>query len=262
MSQLEELIRVQNGCSADEMISRSFSPAYPPVAMDSFYAQVQPPIAEFVMDGGERGPIPRQPQAFPFVSHQQPLTQAYQEPYLPLQYQSNQQRYKYNTPANAEACRTPCVEPVLPPVAETTNQYVVETASLLQEQDFADEPIAHAAPADEPDAVLGACLASVEAQLSSSIMPFCPLFQCEGADQRRRLEEVTDDEALLKPSVTSLSRAPEATQLWECPTVKKDVRALSKIWAFGLIFFAKHLSTVSKAVITNFLSSEAHEKKV
>ncbi|KAG5985619.1 hypothetical protein E4U52_001109, partial [Claviceps spartinae] len=122
--------------------------------MDSFYAQVQPPIAEFVMDGVavEKGPIPQQPQAFPFVSHQQPLTQAYQEPYLPLQYQSNQQRYNYNTPANAEACRTPFVEPVLPPVAETTNQFVVETASLLQEQDFTDEPIAHAASADEPDA--------------------------------------------------------------------------------------------------------------
>ncbi|KAG5952053.1 hypothetical protein E4U57_006420 [Claviceps arundinis] len=79
MSQLEELIRVQNGCSADEMISRTFSPAYPLVAMGSFYAQVQPPIAEFVMDGVavERGPIPQQPQAFPFVSHQQPLSRAY-----------------------------------------------------------------------------------------------------------------------------------------------------------------------------------------
>ncbi|KAG6176331.1 hypothetical protein E4U10_000617 [Claviceps purpurea] len=141
-------------------LQRTFSvrypPAYPPVSVDSFYAQVQTPIAEFVMDGVavERGPIPQQPQAVPFVSHQQPLSRAYQEPYRPLQ--SNQQRYKYNTPANAEACRTPCVEPVLPPVAETTNQFVVETASLPQEQDFADEPIAHAAPAD---AAVGACLA-------------------------------------------------------------------------------------------------------
>ncbi|KAG6194275.1 hypothetical protein E4U50_000711 [Claviceps purpurea] len=217
MSQLEELIRVQNGCSADEMISRTFSPAYPSVVMDSFYAQVQPPIAEFVMDGVERDPIPQQSQAFPF----------------------------YNPPANAEACRTPCVEPVLLPVAETTNQFVVETASLPQEQDFADEPIAHAAPAD---AAVGACLASVEiAEPSSSIMPFCPLFQCEGADQRTCLEEVRDDEALLKPSVTSLSRASEATQesrlqgslllmtlmpIWDCPTVQKNARALSEIWAF------------------------------
>ncbi|CCE29325.1 uncharacterized protein CPUR_03018 [Claviceps purpurea 20.1] len=249
MSQLEELIRVQNGCSADEMISRTFSPAYPPVSVDSFYAQVQTPIAEFVMDGVavERRPIPQQPQAFPFVSHQQPLSRAYQEPYRPLQ--SNQQRYKYNTPANAEACRTPCVEPVLRPVAEQKTQYVVETASLLQEQDFADEPIAHAAPAD---AAVGACLASVEiAEPSSS--PFCPLFQCEGADQRTCLEEVTDDEALLKPSVTSLSRASEVVQESGVQglTVKKDARALSEIWAF-----------VSKAVITNFLPSEAHEKKV
>ncbi|KAG6123918.1 hypothetical protein E4U38_000815 [Claviceps purpurea] len=244
MSQLEELIRVQNGCSADEMISRTFSPAYPPVAMDSFYAQSQ---------------------AFPFG-------RAYQQPYRPLQ--SNQQRYKYNTPANAEACRTPFVEPVLPPVAGTTNQFVVETASLPQEQDFADEPIAHPAPAD---AAVGACLASVEiAEPSSSIMPFCPLFQCEGADQRTCLEEVRDDEALLKPSVTSLSRASEATQesrlqgslllmtlipIWDCPTVQKNARALSEIWAFGLKFCAGRLSTVSKAVITNFLPSEAHEKK-
>ncbi|KAG6018532.1 hypothetical protein E4U40_000190, partial [Claviceps sp. LM458 group G5] len=228
MSQLEELIRVQNGCSADEMISRSFTPSYPPVAVDSFCAQVPPPIAEFVMDGGEKGPIPQQPHASPFVIYQQPLNRAYQEHYRPLQYRSNQQRYKYNTSANADACRNPCVEPVLPPVAETTNQYVVETASLLQEQDFADEPIAHAAPAD---AVLGACLAPVEAEPSSSIMPFCPLFQCEGADQRGRLEEVTDDEALLQPSVTSLSRASEAIQVWECPAVKKDARALSEIWA-------------------------------
>ncbi|KAG6285155.1 hypothetical protein E4U45_000538 [Claviceps purpurea] len=255
MSQLEELIRVQNGCSADEMISRTFSPAYPSVAMDSFYAQVQPPIAEFVMDGVaiERGPIPQQPQAFPFVSHQQLLRRAYQEPYRPLQ--SNQQRYRYNTPANAEACRTPFVEPVLPPVAETTNQFVVETASLPQEQDFADEPIAHAAPAD---AAVGACLASVEiAEPSSSIMPFFSPSQCESADQRTCLEEVTDDEALLKPSVTSLSRASEATQesrlqgslllktlmpIWDCPTVQKDARALSEIWAFGLKFFAERLS--------------------
>lgn len=96
----------------DEMISRTFSPAYPSVAMDSFYSQAQPSIAEFVMDGVavERRPIPQQPQAFPFVSHQQPLSRAYQEPYRPLQYQSNQQLYKYNTPANAEACRTPFVE--------------------------------------------------------------------------------------------------------------------------------------------------------
>ncbi|KAG6124347.1 hypothetical protein E4U28_001588 [Claviceps purpurea] len=255
MSQLEELIRVQNGCSADEMISRTFSPAYPSVAMDSFYAQVQPPIAEFVMDGVavKRDPIPQQSQAFPFG-------RAYQQPYRPLQ--SNQQRYKYNTPANAEACRTPCVEPVLRPIAEPTNQYVVETASLLQEQDFADEPIAHAAPAD---AAVGACLASVEiAEPSSSIMPFCPLFQCEGADQRTCLEEVIDDEALLKPSVTSLSRASEVVQESGVQglTVKKDARALSEIWAFGLKFCAGRLSTVSKAVITNFLSSEAHEKKV
>ncbi|KAG6119523.1 hypothetical protein E4U12_001154 [Claviceps purpurea] len=261
MSQLEELIRVQNGCSADEMISRTFSPAYPSVAMDSFYAQVQPPIAEFVMDGVavERGPIPQQPQAFPFVSHQQPLSRAYQEPYRPLQ--SNQQRYRYNTPANAEACRTPFVEPVLPPVAESTNQFVVETASLPQEQDFADEPIAHAALAD---AAVGACLASVEiAEPSSSIMPFCPLFQCGGPDQRTCLEEVRDDEALLKPLVTSLSRASETAQESgvQGPTVKKDARALSEIWAFGLKFCAGRLSTVSKAVITNFLPSEAHEKK-
>ncbi|KAG6063981.1 hypothetical protein E4U16_000765 [Claviceps sp. LM84 group G4] len=293
MSQLEELIRVQNGCSADEMISRtlSFSPAHSSVAMGSFYAQVQPPIAEFVMDGVavERGPIPQQPQAFPFVSHQQPLSRAYQEPYRPLQYQSNQQRYKYNTPANAEACRTPFVEPVLPPVAETTNAYVVETASLLQEQDFTDVPVTHAAPAvlppvaettnqfvdetaslrqeqdftDEPtahaapdDAILGACLASVESEPSSSIMPFFSLSQCESADLRTCLEEVTDDEALLKPSVTSLSRASEATQestlqgslllmtlmpIWDCPTVQKDARALSEIWACGLIFFAERL---------------------
>ncbi|KAG6306741.1 hypothetical protein E4U22_004462 [Claviceps purpurea] len=257
MSQLEELIRVQNGCSADEMISRTFSPAYPSVAMDSFYAQVQPPIAEFDMDGVaiERGPIPQQPQAVPFVSHQQPLHRAYQELYRPLQYQDNQQHYEYNTPANAEACRTPCVEPVLPPVAETTNQFVVETASLPQEQDFIDEPVAHAAPAD---AVVGVCLASVEAEPSSS--PFCPLFQCEGADQRTRWEEVTEDEALLKPSVTSLSRASEATQesrlqgslllktlmpIWDCPTVQKDARALSEIWAFGLKFFAERLSVPS-----------------
>ncbi|KAG6175486.1 hypothetical protein E4U36_000469 [Claviceps purpurea] len=220
MSQLEELIRVQNGCSAEEMISRTFSPAYPPVAMDSFYAQVQPPVAEFVMDGVERHLIPQQSQAFPFG-------RAYQQPYRPLQ--SNQQRYKYNTPANAEACRTPCVEPVLRPVAEPTDQYVVETASLLQEQDFADEPIAHAAPAD---AAVGVCLASVEAEPSSS--PFCPLFQCEGADQRTRWEEVRDDEALLKPLVTSLSRASEAAQETgvQGPTVKKDARALSEIWAF------------------------------
>ncbi|KAG6264829.1 hypothetical protein E4U48_006152 [Claviceps purpurea] len=233
MSQLEELIRVQNGCSADEMISRTFSPAYPPVAMDSFYAQVQPPVAEFVMDGVERDPIPQQSQAFPFG-------RAYQQPYRPLQ--SNQQRYRYNTPANAEACRTPFVEPVLPPVAGTTNQFVVETASLPQEQDFADEPIAHPAPAD---AAVGACLASVEiAEPSSSIMPFCPLFQCEGADQRTCLEEVRDDEALLKPSVTSLSRASEVVQESGVQglTVKKDARALSEIWAFGLKFCAGRLS--------------------
>ncbi|KAG6156423.1 hypothetical protein E4U37_000279 [Claviceps purpurea] len=205
------LIRVQNGCSADEMISRTFSPAYPSVAVDSFYAQVQPPIAEFVMDGVERDPIPQQSQAFHF----------------------------YNPPANAEACRTPCVEPVLPPVAETTNQLVVETASLPQEQDFIDEPVAHAAPAD---AVVGVCLASVEAEPSSS--PFCPLFQCEGADQRTRWEEVRDDEALLKPLVTSLSRASEAAQESgvQGPTVKKDAWALSEIWAFGLKFCAGRLS--------------------
>ncbi|KAG6164120.1 hypothetical protein E4U27_000245, partial [Claviceps purpurea] len=185
-------------------LQRTFSvrypPAYPPVAMDSFYAQVQPPVAEFVMDGVERDPIPQQSQAFPFG-------RAYQQPYRPLQ--SNQQRYKYNTPANAKACRTPCIEPVLPPVAGTKNQYVVETASLLQEHDFTDEPIAHPAPAD---AAVGACLASVEAEPSSSIMPFFSPSQCESADQQTCLEEVTDDEALLKPSVTSLSRASEATQ--------------------------------------------------
>ncbi|KAG5936984.1 hypothetical protein E4U59_004665 [Claviceps monticola] len=105
VSQLQELIRVQNGCSADEMISRTFSSAY----------------------------------------------------------------------ANAEACRTPCVEPVLPPVAETTNQYADGTASLPQEQDFIDEPVARAAPAD---AVIGVRHASADAESSSSIMPFCHLFQC------------------------------------------------------------------------------------
>ncbi|KAG6193351.1 hypothetical protein E4U50_001000 [Claviceps purpurea] len=217
-------------------LQRTFSvrypPAYPPVSVDSFYAQVQTPIAEFVMDGVavERRPIP-----------QQPLSRAYQEPYLPLQYQSNQQRYKYNTPANAKACRTPCIEPVLPPVAGTTNQYVVETASMLQEHDFTDEPIAHPAPAD---AAVGACLASVEAEPSSSIMPFFSPSQCESADHRTCLEEVRDDEALLKPSVTSLSRASEVVQESGVQglTVKKDARALREVWAFGLKFCAAQLS--------------------
>ncbi|KAG5950635.1 hypothetical protein E4U58_001528 [Claviceps cyperi] len=241
VSQLEELVRVQNGCSADEMISRTFSSAYSSVAVDSFYAQVQPPVTGSVMNGCRRGPIPQQPQAFPLVSHQKPLNQAYQEPYRPLQYRNNQQRYRYNTPANAEACRTPCVEPVLPPVAETTNQCVHGTASLPQRQDLIDEPVARAAPAD---AVIGACHASADAESSSSVMPFCHLFQCEGADQRTLLEEVTDDEALLKPLVTSLSRASEATQesAVQCTTVKKDSRALSEIWVFGLRFFAERLS--------------------
>ncbi|KAG6087670.1 hypothetical protein E4U31_000409, partial [Claviceps sp. LM219 group G6] len=273
VSMMEELIRVQSGCSADEALARCYnlSPRFmeaigsqklPSTPVDSFYTQLQPSIAQFGTNENWRNPMPQRLQAVPSVSHQQAVNRINQEPNRPFQYQSNQQRYKYNTQAprpsaNTDAHQIQSVEPVLPPVAESTSQYVDKTASLLRKHDLINEPVARETPAD---AVVEACYAPVEAESSSSILPFRTQFQygstldssAESADQQVRMEEMADDEVPRKLLVTTLlpEAEPHKTTRYGMPigeslsdggkgpaplpqekTVKKDARALSKNWA-------------------------------
>ncbi|KAG5930916.1 hypothetical protein E4U59_000725, partial [Claviceps monticola] len=100
MSQLEELVRVQNGCSADEMILRVFpyghnegvgsQKTHTALSVDSFYSPVQPgppqPRAQpqAMLPANQTQPIPPQPlpqQPLP----QQPVNTGYQQPYRPRQ---------------------------------------------------------------------------------------------------------------------------------------------------------------------------------
>ncbi|KAG6052655.1 hypothetical protein E4U32_008196, partial [Claviceps aff. humidiphila group G2b] len=230
---MEELIRVQSGCSADEALARCYnlSPRFmeaigsqklPSTPVDSFYTQPQPSIAQFGTNENWRNPMPQRLQAVPSVSHQQAVNRINQEPNRPFQYQSNQQRYKYNTQAprpsaNTDARQTQSVEPVLPPPAESMNQYVDETASLLRKHDLINEPVTHATPAD---AVVGACYAPVEAESSSSILSFRTQFQygstldssTENADQQVCVEEMANDMVPMKPWVTSFDQASQTTR--------------------------------------------------
>ncbi|KAG6052691.1 hypothetical protein E4U32_008171 [Claviceps aff. humidiphila group G2b] len=230
---MEELIRVQSGCSADEALARCYdlSPRFmeaigsqklPSTPVDSFYTQLQPSIAQFGTNESWRNPMPQRLQAVPSVSHQQAVNRINQEPNRPFQYQSNQQRYKYNTQAprpsaNTDAHQIQSVEPVLPPVAESTSQYVDKTASLLRKHDLINEPVARETPAD---AVVEACYAPVEVESSSSILPFRTQFQygstldssAENADQQVCVEEMANDMVPMKPLVTSFDEASQTTR--------------------------------------------------
>ncbi|KAG6235608.1 hypothetical protein E4U23_000596 [Claviceps purpurea] len=233
VSMMEELIRVQSGCSVDEALARCYnlSPRFleaigsqklPSTPMDSFYTQLQPSLAQLGTNENWRNPMSQRLQAVPSVSHQQAVNRVYQEPNRPFQYQSNQQRYKYNTQApcpsaNTDTHQTQNVEPVLPSPAESTNQHFDKTASLLRKHDLINEPVTHATPAD---AVVGARYAPVEAESSSSILPFRTELQygstldssAESADQQVRVEEMANDEVTRKLLATSSDQASQTTR--------------------------------------------------
>ncbi|KAG5951336.1 hypothetical protein E4U57_006956, partial [Claviceps arundinis] len=158
LSQLEELIRVQNGCSADEVISRVFPHGHneglgsprPTLSVDSFYSQVQPvsqqPQArpQAVPPAHQSQPIPHQtqptpqqtqpipqqiqpiPQQIQPIPPQQPANTGYQQPYRPRQDRNYQNR------GNTQAPRPPAniAGSGLRPATESTNQYVNGTTPL------------------------------------------------------------------------------------------------------------------------------------
>ncbi|KAG5957249.1 hypothetical protein E4U58_006206 [Claviceps cyperi] len=132
MSQLEELVRVQNGCSADEMILRVFPhgcedrislPTRPKGQNTKLPVSQQPQAQpQAMLPANQTQLIPQQPVP------QQPVSTGYQQPYRPRQDRNYQNRDNTQAPRPS----TNIAGPGLRPTTESTNQYINGTTPLPQ----------------------------------------------------------------------------------------------------------------------------------